>query len=118
MKYKSTTNLVHEKPREDYPYAASAKIFHTDQLFLYSEEVAPGHKSSASHFHEKIDEIILVVEGELYAHEGQDSQLLKAGDSLCFFANSQAKHYLENKSDRNARFLLFRKTSSKPDAQF
>lgn len=112
MEYKSTTNLIHKKPREDYPYAASAKIFHTDQLFLYSELVEPKTKSSAPHFHKKIDEAILIVEGELWAYEDDQSKLLKQGDSICFKANSQKNHYLKNKSDQKARFLLFRSSLS------
>ncbi len=113
---KETINF--KVPSEDYPYSASAKIFHTDQLFLYKEKVAPGKRSSAPHYHKMIDEIIFVVKGELYAYEGEDESLLLAGDSVCFKANSQKKHYLENRSVKEAEFLLFRKSTSEVDTEY
>ena len=110
--------LVHQKPRDNYPYAASAQVFHTDQVFLYSEEVAPGEQSSAPHYHKKIDEVILVMEGELTAFEGDRSTKLKSGDTLLFKANSQELHYLKNESQTKARFLLFRASSNTSDVEY
>lgn len=119
MEISRVENILHKKPTlknsEDYLYASSAKIFHTKQLFLYSEKVEPGKKSSAPHFHKSIDEIVVVTKGELYAHEGNDEILLKAGDSVCFFTNSKIKHYLENKSEANSEFLLFRNSTHQDD---
>lgn len=77
------------KNTEEYPYSSSSKIFQTDQLFLYSEKIAPGKRSSAPHFHRLIDEIIVVTKGELHAFEDEKEVLLREGDSVCFFANSE-----------------------------
>lgn len=115
-------HLIHKKPKtessKEYPYSASAKIFHTKQLFLYSEKVEPGRKSSAPHFHKAIDEIAIVTKGELYAYEDDKEVLLKTGDSICFFANSKKKHYLYNKSELDAEFLLFRKNITQEDVVY
>jgi uncharacterized cupin superfamily protein len=115
-------NIIHSKPasknNEEYPYTSSAKIFHTKQLFLYSEKVEPGKKSSAPHFHKAIDEIIVVTKGEFHAFEGDKETILKSGDSICFLANSEKKHYLENKSILDSEFLLFRKSISQDDVVY
>lgn len=114
--------IVHNKPatknNEEYAYASSAKLFHTKQLFLYSEKVRPGGQSSAPHFHKAIDEIIVVTKGEFLAYEGDEETLLKSGDSICFFANSEKKHYLENNLDIDSEFLIFRKSIAQDDVVY
>lgn len=109
-----TKNLQHKLPssatEDGYPYSSSAKVFHTDQLFLYSEKVAPGRCASAPHFHTEVDEIIYITKGELYAYEGDEQVILNVGESVCFYKDSKKKHYLENKSDVEAEFLIFRKS--------
>ena len=109
--------IVHSNPlnRPEYIYAQSAKIFHTNQLFLYSEKLGPQKKSSAPHYHRTIDEIAYIIQGEIYAIEEESEVLLKKGDSVLFKANSQAKHYLENRSTEPAEFLLFRRSITKED---
>lgn len=114
MDVKRSNELKHMFPdgkdETTYQYGKSDKVFHTDQLFLYSELIPAGRKSSAPHFHNAIDEIIHVTEGELVAYEGDDSTTLKKGDSICFKAKSEKKHFLENKTDMDARFLIFRRS--------
>jgi RimJ/RimL family protein N-acetyltransferase len=109
MKVKRKEDIVHKKPTENYEYAESDQVFLTDQLFLYSEKVMPGKKGSKPHFHKSIDEIAVITKGELMAFEGNESTLLKAGDSILFEANSKELHFLENQSALEAEFLLFRK---------
>ena len=106
--------IMHSNPSKnsDYPYALSSILFETSQLFVSSELVKPGKKSSAPHFHRKCDEIVFVARGELYAFEGDECHVLSTGDSVCFMANSEKRHYLENKSASDAEFILFRKNAS------
>ncbi len=99
----------------DYPYSRSAKIFHTNQLFLYSERIGPNKKSSAPHYHRSIDEIAYIIQGEICAIEGEDEVILRKGDSILFKANSGKKHYLENRSNEDAEFLLFRRSTNNND---
>ncbi len=122
MKIKRAKELIYSLPEnrtlEDYPYSLSDKVFHTNQLFLYSEKALPGRKASAPHFHRSIDEIIYVLNGELVAVEGEESCVLRRGDSICFLANSQKMHYLENRSDNEAEFLIFRRSTTLNDVVY
>jgi uncharacterized cupin superfamily protein len=112
--------IIHSNQSNDpsYPYSKSAQLFHTNQLFLYSEKVGPSKKSSAPHYHRSIDEIAYITHGEIYAIEGENEILLKAGDSILFKANSQEKHYFENRSKDDAEFLLFRRSTSQDDVVY
>ncbi|MDP7320561.1 MAG: cupin domain-containing protein [Bacteriovoracaceae bacterium] len=119
---KKSSEIKHKVPlgksEQDYPYAWSQKIFHTEQLFFHSEKVKPGKKSSAPHYHKTIDEIIYVVSGKLAAIEGDQRMSLEKGDSICFYANSDKKHYFENLSDSDAEFLIFRRADKKEDVVY
>jgi len=122
MEINRVAERVHQKPEPkqgvEYPYSASAKVFHTNQLFLYSERVQPGERASAPHFHRAIDEIIAVVNGELYAIEGDEEVRLIEGDSVCFQAGSRNKHFLENRSQVEATFLIFRRSTTQDDVVY
>lgn len=122
MEIKKYSDIKHRLPQgkteEAYLYALSDKIFHTKQLFLHSEKVRPGTKASAPHFHKSIDEIIYVTKGKLVAVEGENKVELNEGDSVCFYANSREKHYLENCSDRDAEFLIFRRANPNSDVVY
>ena len=114
-KAKSITHFIPEEKKEGYPYALSANLFQTGQLCIYSEKVRPGSKSSAPHYHESIDEVVYVLEGELVAVEGDEECTLNENDAVCFKANSKKLHYLENRSNQIAKFLLIRKQISEKD---
>ena len=122
MDIKRSKDLMHKLPNsksgEDYPFALSAEVFSTDQLFLYSERVRPGTKASAPHYHRSIDEIIYVTSGEIIAVEGSQESKLKTGDFAIFHANSKLLHYLENRSDTDTTFLNFRRNVDKSDVKF
>lgn len=119
MEVKRSNELEHKFPNGKdeytYQYGKSDQIFHTDQLFLYSELIPAGRKASAPHSHSAIDEIIYITEGELIAHEGDEFITLKKGDSICFKAKSEKKHFLENKTDSDAQFLIFRSSIKTDD---
>ncbi|MCR9202999.1 MAG: cupin domain-containing protein [Halobacteriovoraceae bacterium] len=119
MEVITSDKIVHTKPdRIDYPFAASAKLFHTKQLFLSSEKVEPGKKASSPHFHQSIDEIIYVLRGELHAYEGEKMKVLGEGDAICFYANSKELHYLENQTSSEAEFLVFRRSTTSEDVVY
>jgi uncharacterized cupin superfamily protein len=120
MEIKRHADIIHEVPSDDpdYPYSKSAQVFHTNQIFLYSEKVEPGKKASAPHFHRSIDEIAYVTSGELHAIEGEEEVELKKGDSILFQANLEKKHYLENRSSELAEFLLFRRSTKSKDVVY
>jgi len=112
-------DLVYQKPsRPNYPYSLSAKIIDSNQLFIYSELLKPGMRSSAPHYHREIDEVIFILKGKLEVVEGQSCSTLTMGDTVCFKANSKVLHYLENKTDKDAEFLIIRKSMENSDASF
>ena len=48
--------------------------------------------------------------------EGEKKVELGEGDSVCFYASISEKHYLENCSDTDAEFLIFRRANTNSDA--
>lgn len=107
-----------QKDGTEYPYGASAKLFITKQIFLFKEKLAAGKDASAPHYHQFLDEVITVIKGELYVIEGDEESILNEGDSVLFKADSKKKHYLRNRSDSEAEFLVFRQNISESDVVY
>jgi uncharacterized cupin superfamily protein len=68
-------------------------------------ELPPGAWSSQRHWHEKQDEFIYVVEGELTLVTDAGETVLKAGMCAGFPAGRPDGHHLINRSDRTAVYL-------------
>ena len=65
----------------------------------------PGASSALRHWHEKEDELVYVLEGELVLIEDEGESVLRAGDAAGFKANSRNGHHLVNRSSRDAVYL-------------
>jgi uncharacterized cupin superfamily protein len=65
----------------------------------------PGAASALRHWHEKEDEFVYVLEGEITLIEDGGETILKAGDAAGFKAGVQDGHHLVNKSTRDALYL-------------
>ncbi|MGQ7790976.1 cupin domain-containing protein [Faunimonas sp. B44] len=65
----------------------------------------PGSGSSQRHWHEKEDELIVVVSGEVVLVEDGGETVLRAGDVAAFKAGVPNGHQLLNRSDRDALIL-------------
>jgi uncharacterized cupin superfamily protein len=76
-----------------------------DQFGVNLTTLKPGAASALRHWHEKEDELIYMLEGELVLVEDEGETVLKAGDAAGFKANSRNGHQLINKSDRDAVYL-------------
>jgi uncharacterized cupin superfamily protein len=76
-----------------------------DQFGVNLTTLKPGASSALRHWHEREDEFIYVLEGELVLIEDGGETLLKPGDAAGFKANSGNGHHLVNKTDRNATYL-------------
>jgi len=76
-----------------------------DQFGVNLTTLRPGAASALRHWHEKEDEFIYVLEGELVLVEDGGETILRAGDAAGFKANSGNGHHLVNKSTRNAVYL-------------
>ena len=76
-----------------------------DQFGVNLTTLSPGAASALRHWHEKEDELVYVLEGELVLIEDGGETVLKAGDAAGFKANMPNGHHLVNKSGRDAIYL-------------
>ena len=76
-----------------------------DQFGVNLTTLKPGAASALRHWHEKEDELVYMLEGEVVLVEDAGETVLKAGDAAGFKANSGNGHQLINKSTRDAVYL-------------
>jgi len=76
-----------------------------DQFGVNLTTLKPGAASALRHWHQREDELVYVLEGELTLIEDGGETKLRAGDAAGFKANVPNGHHLVNKSDRNAVYL-------------
>ena len=67
--------------------------------------LAPGSATAQRHWHEKEDEFVYVLQGELVLIEDDGETLLRAGDAAAFKAGTRNGHHLVNRSERDALLL-------------
>ena len=65
----------------------------------------PGAWSSQRHWHEGIDEIVVMLDGEAMLVEEDGETLLRTGDVATFGADVANGHHLVNRSDRPCTFV-------------
>jgi uncharacterized cupin superfamily protein len=76
-----------------------------DQFGLNLTTLKPGAASALRHWHEKEDEFVFILEGEVVLIEDAGESVLKPGDAVGFKANSRDGHQLVNKTQRDAVYL-------------
>ena len=76
-----------------------------DQFGVNLTTLKPGASSALRHWHEREDEFVYVLEGELVLIEDEGETVLKPGDAAAFKANSGNGHHLVNRTARNAVYL-------------
>ena len=76
-----------------------------DQFGVNLTTLKPGAASALRHWHEKEDELVYVLEGEVVLIEDDGETVLKSGDAAGFKANVRNGHHLVNKSSRDAVYL-------------
>jgi len=76
-----------------------------EQFGVNLTTLKPGAASALRHWHEREDELVYVLEGELTLIEDDGETPLKAGDAAGFKANVRNGHHLVNKSGRDATYL-------------
>jgi uncharacterized cupin superfamily protein len=67
--------------------------------------LAPGAATAQRHWHEKEDEFVFVLDGELVLIEDDGETVLRAGDAAAFKAGTRNGHHLVNRSGRDALLL-------------
>jgi len=76
-----------------------------DQFGANLTTLKPGAASALRHWHEREDELVYVLQGEVVLIEDGGEQLLRPGDAAGFKANSGNGHHLVNRSSRDAVYL-------------
>ena len=77
-----------------------------DQFGVNLTTLKPGAASALRHWHEREDEFVYVLDGELVLiEEGGVETVLKPGDAAGFKAASKVGHHLINRSSRDVVFL-------------
>jgi uncharacterized cupin superfamily protein len=76
-----------------------------DQFGVNLTTLKPGAASAQRHWHEKEDELVFILEGEVVLIEDGGETMLKPGDAAGFKANTPNGHHLVNKTNRDAVYL-------------
>ena len=67
----------------------------------------PGGVSSQRHWHEGVDEFVVMLDGEAVLVEEEGETILRPGDCAVFLKDVPNGHRLVNRGDRNCTFLAF-----------
>lgn len=78
----------------------------------------PGAWSSQRHWHEGIDEFVVVIDGEATLVEDDGETILRAGDCAAFPRDVANGHHLVNRSDRPCTFLAIDNRRGEGDAYY
>lgn len=76
------------------------------QYGAHLEVMQPGATSSMRHWHEKEDEFLFVVSGEVTVVEDDGRHLLRPGDVACWPAGVPNAHHVVNESEDPCSFLM------------
>ena len=76
-----------------------------EQFGVNLTTLKPRAASALRHWHEKEDELVYLLEGEVVLIEDGGEMVLKRGDAAGFKANAANGHHLLNRSDRDAVYL-------------
>jgi uncharacterized cupin superfamily protein len=76
-----------------------------DQFGVNLTTLKPGAASALRHWHEREDEFVYVLQGEVVLVEDGGECMLKPGDAAGFKANSGNGHQLVNRGSRDAIYL-------------
>ena len=76
-----------------------------DQFGVNLTTLKPGAASALRHWHEREDELVYILQGEVVLIEDDGETVLRPGDAAGFKANSRVGHHLVNKSNRDVVYL-------------
>jgi uncharacterized cupin superfamily protein len=76
------------------------------QFGAYVETLPPGARSSDRHWHEKEDEFLYVLSGELTVVEDAGATVLHAGDAAAWAAGVPNAHHVANRSSAPCTYVI------------
>ena len=89
-----------------------------DQFGVNLTTLKPGASSALRHWHEREDELVYVLEGEVMLIEDGGETVLKPGDAAGFKANTPNGHHLVNRTNRDAIYLEIGTRSKRERAEY
>jgi uncharacterized cupin superfamily protein len=78
----------------------------------------PGAWSSQRHWHNGLDEFVVILDGEAVLVEEDGETLLRAGDMASFPKDAPNGHHLVNRSDRPCSFLAIDNRRGEGDCHY
>jgi uncharacterized cupin superfamily protein len=76
-----------------------------DQFGVNLTTLKPGAASALRHWHEREDELVYILQGEVVLIEDGGEIPLKPGDAAAFKANSRNGHHLVNRTNSDVVYL-------------
>jgi len=76
-----------------------------DQFGVNLTTLKPGAASALRHWHEREDELVYMLQGEVVLVEDEGETVLKPGDAAGFKANNPNGHHLVNRTSSDAIYL-------------
>jgi len=76
------------------------------QFGAFVQELMPGARSSNRHWHEKEDEFLYVLSGEVTITENDGAHALRPGDAACWPAGMPNAHHVSNQSSEPCSYLI------------
>ncbi len=95
----------HDGPCKNRTKYILGDVFGLDQFGVNLVTMPPGEWSSQRHWHEKEDEFVFVVSGELVLSDDAGDHVLKPGMCAGFKAGNGNGHCLKNLTDKPAQYL-------------
>jgi uncharacterized cupin superfamily protein len=89
-----------------------------DQFGVNLTTLKPGAASSMRHWHQKEDELVFILEGEVVLIDDSGETVLKPGDAAGFKANDPNGHHLVNRSTRDVLLLEIGSRSKHERAEY
>ena len=80
--------------------------------------LAPGAWSSQRHWHEGIDEIVVMLDGEAVLVEDNGETVLRPGDIATFVKDVATGHHLVNRSGRSCTFAAIDNSEGEGDYHY
>ncbi len=83
-----------------------ASNFAAKDIGFHLEILAPGCFSAPYHFHEKEEELVIVLQGEAMLRENNKFRKVKEGDLIFFPTGKETPHQLYNHSSGDFRYFV------------
>lgn len=106
------TQLTSQKTGEVYSLSAVvSQLLGSNQLVVHHDIIESGRKSSGSHRHTLIEEVVYVVKGTATVIEGKNEVVASEGSLILFDPKDLETHFIANQMDQNIETITFSITS-------